>query len=96
MKRFSWFETPMQVLWFDCDAEEEEEYKAGIAYHDKIICACCSGVMEIDEIYQFAEEADKVGIVPFDNWIDLTDEITGSLSREEVYEIIRDEGLAED
>ena len=51
MKQY--FETPTQVL-FKQDAETMREngaeWFAGIAYHDEIICGCCGGIEEVEQI----------------------------------------------
>lgn len=70
MKQY--FETPTQVL-FKQDAETMREngaeWFAGIAYHDEIICGCCGGIVEIEEVEQ---------IQPLP-WIDITEAIAGDL-----------------
>lgn len=69
-----YFEKPTQVMWYDVDGDE---YKAGIAYCDEIICACCGGVISIEEIYEFTPN----DIIPIyqASWVDLSDEICPSL-----------------
>lgn len=43
MEKF--FDVPTQVCFiFD------DEVLFGIGYHDQIICACCGGIFEIDEV----------------------------------------------
>lgn len=63
MKQY--FETPTQVLFKQDEETMREngvEWFAGIAYHDEIICGCCGGIMEIEEVEM---------IQPF-SWNDLT------------------------
>ena len=45
MKRY--YDVPTQVRFF---MNEDEGYCGGIAYHDEIICGCCGGVFEINDI----------------------------------------------
>ena len=47
------FETPTQVKFWDPDGGH---YTAGIAYKDEIICGCCGGVFEIEEIIEDAKK----------------------------------------
>lgn len=76
----TWFDVPTQVAWFD-----EDYYRAGIAYQDEIICACCGGISSIDEIIEFAP-AGVTPIVVYENWADFTDEIIGEKERSFSYE----------
>ena len=43
------FETPTQVKFWDVDGGH---YTAGIAYKNEIICGCCGGIFEIEEIIE--------------------------------------------
>lgn len=65
------FEVPTQVAFW-----EGASYHAGIAYGDEIICACCGGVEEIEEIYAFAP-SNVEPIVVYKSWIDFSEEIIG-------------------
>ena len=60
------YDKPTQVMFSDPD--HRGEWLVGIAYSDVIICACCGGVFETDEI-----EA----IHPYEDWIDIVDTISG-------------------
>lgn len=55
------FEEPTQVQFLD----DEGTIQVGIAYGNKIICACCGGVFEMDEV------SDIISLA----WVDLTDSI---------------------
>ena len=71
----TYFDCPKQVMYFDSHCEE---WRVGIAYHDEIICACCGGIFEIDEIIANAKENGlKQAIYPYEYWVDITYEITG-------------------
>ena len=67
----TWFDVPTQVAYFD-----EHVYHSGIAYKDEIICACCGGVIEIDDLIQWAPVG-VVPIVPYKDWVSFRDEIIG-------------------
>ena len=67
----SWYDVPTQVAYFDVSS-----YAAGIAYHDEIICACCGGVVAIDEVIEYAPEG-VIPIVEYKGWIDFKEEIIG-------------------
>ena len=64
------YPTPTQVRWGEMDVDGQLEVYFGIAYQDKIICACCGGIRFLDDegIYVFEE---------FD-WIDISDAIEGT------------------
>ena len=68
MKKY--FEIPTQVkFWQDTETmhENNADYFAGITYHDEIICGCCGGIIEINEV-------EKIETLP---WIDITEAIIG-------------------
>ena len=70
MKKY--FETPTQVLFKQDEETMREtgrEWFAGIAYHDEIICGCCGGIFETDEI-------ELIQPLP---WVDISEEIAGDL-----------------
>ena len=73
MKKQNYFHTPIQVKFYDYD---NEEWNAGIAYKDEIICGCCGGVFEIRDVRENAPKGIDA-IVPYEHWIDLTNEIVG-------------------
>ena len=73
MKQF--FEKPTQVMFKQDEEtmlENGAEWFAGIAYHDKIICGCCGGIIEMDEV-----EA----IQPL-SWVNIEDAIAGDWTLE--------------
>lgn len=65
----TYFDVPTQVAWF-----EENHYCAGIAYEDYVICACCGGVTQIDEIVDFAPSG-VAPIIAYDDWVNIHEEI---------------------
>ena len=67
------FDVPTQVAFWDVDGNH---YCSGIAWHEQIICACCGGVFEIAEIYEFAPDGVEP-IVAYEDWIDFKEEIIG-------------------
>ena len=75
MERYD-FSTPKQVMFVDTD--NIGEWLTGIAYNDVIICACCGGVFEIDEICELATMAGiQEPIYSYDEWNDISDDIYG-------------------
>ena len=82
MSRRVFFEKPTQVRFWEC---AEQDYVGGIAYEDKIICGCCGGILEIEEIYDnAAADAEDGEIAPAEDeviqelsWIPINEEITG-------------------
>ena len=73
MKNF--YETPTQVMFFDIDCGDGE-YKFGIAWGSSIICGCCGGIFEIDEVIEFTPD-EFVPIYDYSTWNDLSEEIFG-------------------
>lgn len=61
----SFYDVPTQVKFF---SPEDNEIIAGIAYQNVVICGCCGGIFELDEV-QIIEDL---------SWISLTDEILGN------------------
>ena len=71
-----YFDEPIQVLFADPD--NLESWCCGIAYKDEIICACCGGIFEIEEIVEFAsEEGIKVPIYEYEEWANLGENLVG-------------------
>ena len=71
-----YFDEPKQVVFADPD--NEGEWLVGIAYKDEIICACCGGVFEIEDVINSVEDPEKA-IFPYADWIDFRYEITGDV-----------------
>lgn len=71
-----YFDCPTQVLFRDPD--NEEGFIGGIAYRDEIICGCCGGIFELNEVSD---------LLPID-WIDISDSIRGGMNTEEIEEAI--------
>ena len=86
-----YFESPTQVVFADPD--NAGEWIVGIGYKDEIICGCCGGVFEIDDIVEMAKEFGLVNaIYDYNDWNDIASEITGGelpegLERNDDYEI---------
>ena len=72
------YEKPKQVMF--ADPENPGDWLVGIAFHDSIICSCCGGVFEIEDVIQMAKEDAVVNpIYEYEDWSDLTDGITGDM-----------------
>ena len=74
MNKNKYFDKPTQVVYYDVDSDC---WKSGIAYRDEIICACCGGIIEISEIYEFAPAEIAQPIFEYDAWCDITEDIIG-------------------
>lgn len=70
-KSFFHFDFPTQVAFWD---EEQESYVGGIAYGDEIICGCCGGVLEIEEVMESTPNG-IAPIVPYDHWVNMSFDI---------------------
>ena len=77
-KNLHYYEKPVQVKIYECFEDEEPQYSVGIAYHDYVICACCGGIFNIEDVFANADE-DKFGgdvIIPLgEDWVDFSDYI---------------------
>ena len=72
------YEKPKQVIF--ADPENPGDWLAGIAFHDCIICSCCGGVFEIEDVVKQAKEDGVVNpIYEYEDWSDLTDDIFGGI-----------------
>ena len=80
MKRYSLFDTPVQVRWYDRDGGD---YATGIALGENVICSCCGGLIPIEEIYEAAEEDQVQGIFVYNEWANLSDSIIGGAFEDE-------------
>lgn len=58
------FKRPTQVAFWE---SEQERYIGGIAYGTEIICGCCGGIVEVEEVYEFAPEGVKP-IIAYEDW----------------------------
>lgn len=58
------FEKPTQVQFKDI----EGNLCGGIAYEDFIICGCCGGIVELEEVEDITE---------YSYWVDISTEILG-------------------
>ena len=87
----SYFDRPTQVVFADPD--NPGDWLVGIAYRDEIICGCCGGVFNTDDVIEMAtEDGIHCAIYEYPEWNDITDEIVGGelpkgLDRNENYEI---------
>lgn len=69
----SW--TPVQVMFYD-----GEGMCSGIMLGNKIICACCGGIFDVDDVIENAREDGVDAIKLFTCWVDISDEIKGDVS----------------
>lgn len=71
MRRF--FDEPTQVMFVD----EEGTWQCGIAYRDEIICVCCGGIFDIEEVIENAPDYVQRPIHEYNRWINISNEIQG-------------------
>ena len=83
MNEKKYFDIPTQVCFWDF---EEQYWHAGIAWGQNVICGCCGGVFEIDEVWEFAPAEVGNPIREFNYWVDLSDEIAGNTWPEDPFE----------
>lgn len=68
------FEVPTQVKFYDADSGM---FQGGIAYGDEIICGCCGGIFEVDEVIEGAKRAGVDLDIRIMSWVDISEEILG-------------------
>ena len=66
--RKDFYPIPTQIRWGEMSDDGELIENFGIAFKDKIICACCGGTVDLDEDIYIFEEFD---------WIDISEAIKG-------------------
>ncbi len=77
-QNMQYFDRPKQVVFADPD--NAGEWITGIAYKDEIICGCCGGVFDIDDVVDMAAEAGIINpIYAYSDWNDIAAEITGGV-----------------
>ena len=74
--KYTYFEEATQVVYWESVGEQ---WFAGIAYKDFVICGCCGSVIEIKEIYDCAPGHIENPIQRFSNWVDITEVIAGDV-----------------
>ena len=79
MEKKMYFDVPTRVIWID----EDGYANAGIAYRDEVICACCGGVSNIWEIYEFAPEGVEYPITEL-KWVNVRKEFGSDYLCQEV------------
>ena len=80
--KYEQFDKPTQVLFWDYDGEH---WAAGIAYGGIIICGCCGGIFELEEVNTYAPDNISNPIISLE-WIDLTQEIAGEEMSPEIFQ----------
>ena len=74
------YERPVQVVFADPENPGCGDWLNGIAFRDVIICSCCGGIFEIDEVINVAKEDGVINpIYPYADWNDLTDSVVGGM-----------------
>jgi hypothetical protein len=63
---------PRQIMFWD-----GENHCAGIMIGKLLVCGCCGGTFNLDEVVEMAREDDQVPVRVFDTWVDISDEIMG-------------------
>lgn len=64
--------TPRQVMFWDGEC-----YCAGFMIGKLLVCGCCGGTFDLDEVIQQAREANQVPVRMFNVWVDISSEIRG-------------------
>lgn len=77
MKQIKRFENPTQVIFYD----ETGNKCTGIGFDEFVICGCCGGCFDTDEIYEFCPKEIEEPIICLD-WHDIADAIVEG--REEI------------
>ena len=72
-----------QVMFYD-----GEGMCSGIMICDKIICACCGGIFDVDDVVSNAIEDGREAIRMFGTWVDISTEVEGALDNYESYTVL--------
>jgi hypothetical protein len=73
----------VQVMFYD-----GEDMCSGIMVGDKIVCACCGAVYDIDEVVSNAIEDGREAIRVFGTWVDISTEVEGDLDDYENHTVL--------
>ena len=82
---------PRQVMFYD-----GEDMCPGIMIGDKIACACCGGLFEVDDVVANAREDGREAIRLFEYWVDLSTEIEGDLDDYENHTVLLEMEMEEE
>ena len=74
---------PVQVMFYD-----GEDMCAGIMVGDKIICACCGAIFDVDYVVSNAIEDGREAIRMFEYWVDISTEVEGDLDDYENHTVL--------
>lgn len=64
--------TPHQVMFWD-----GEGYCAGFMVGKLLICGCCGGTFDLDDVIDMARKSHQIPVKKFQVWVDISDEIRG-------------------
>lgn len=70
------FLTPTQLKFWDVDAGDDGHYIGGIGIGHTIVCGCCGGTFEVQEIMDAAPEGIEP-IIVYENWVPIDEAICG-------------------
>ena len=74
---------PVQVMFYD-----GEDMCAGIMIGDKIACACCGALFDVDDVVSNAIDDGREAIRMFEYWVDLSTEVEGDLDDYENHTVL--------
>lgn len=63
---------PRQIMFWDGG-----QHCPGIMIGKLLVCGCCGGTFDLDEVVEMAREDGQVPVRVFDTWVDISDEIMG-------------------
>ena len=72
-----------QVMFYD-----GENMCSGIMVGDKIICACCGAIFDVDYVVSNAIEDGREAIRMFEAWVDISTEVEGDLDDYENHTVL--------
>ena len=73
----------VQVMFYD-----GEGMCSGIMVGDKIVCACCGGIFDVDDVVSNAIEDGREAIRMFETWVDISTEVEGDLDDYENHTVL--------
>ena len=73
----------VQVMFYD-----GENMCSGIMVGDMIVCACCGGIFDVDDVVSNAIEDGREAIRMFKTWVDISTEVKGDLDNYENHTVL--------
>lgn len=71
----TYYNEPVQIMFHD-----NSGWNAGIAFEDKVICACCGNVISIGDLIEECDDDIACPIYEYKGWVSIAGQITGDFT----------------